>query len=186
MMLDDDIRFLVRRSPDTWQLRGTEPSEVAEMLGSVEWWLQQHEHVGVSAREGNNRIGTGDRTLRNDCTRTLRALAYQTEAFLSVEHCRVEVMEDFDVNLQILRQGGSNTCLHYWAQGQKQTNAPGGCSTYRTHEVHERSAEKLAELHPGLVSLREKKNKTDAGGFGTRKEVTIQWKKAHQEGQECW
>ena len=183
LMLDDDIRFLVRKQEDDWRLRGTTPLEVEELLWEVDNWLTSHDHVGVSAREGNNRIGVGGPQLRADNTRTLRALGYRTDSFLSVEHGRVEVMEDFDVNLQILRRGGSNTSLHYWAQGQDRTNAPGGCSTYRTHEVHERSAHRLAELHPGHVKLRQKTNKTDAEGFGTRTEVTIQWKKAHKEGQ---
>lgn len=183
LMLDDDIRFLVRRDEDDWRLRGPNTDEVMEMLSAVDKSLLLYDHVGISAREGNNRIGTGGKSLRAENTRTLRALAYQTESFLSVEHGRVDVMEDFDVNLQILRQGGSNCCLHYWAQGQAMTNAPGGCSTYRTHAVHEKSAHKLAELHPGLVRLRQKTNKTDREGFGTRTEVTIQWKKAAKEGQ---
>ncbi len=87
-------------------------------------------------------------------------------------------MEDFDVQLQLLKRGLGNACLYYWAQGQSKTNAPGGCSLWRTHEVHEAAARRLAELHPGLVRLRQKANKTDAGGFGTRMEVTIAWKKA--------
>ena len=182
VMMDDDIRFLVRRSPETWQLRGTQPHEVDTLLIHVERWLDTHAHVGVSAREGNNRIGVGDDTLVAENTRTLRFLAYRTEDFLSVQHGRVEVMEDFDVNLQLLKRRRPNVNIHYWAQGQKMTNAPGGCSTYRSHEVHERSAHRLAELHPGLVRLRQKENKTDREGFGTRTEVTIQWKKAFETG----
>ena len=65
------------------------------------------------------------------------------------------------------------------------TNEDGGCSEYRTHEFHEHSARRLAELHPGLVTLRQKSNKTDREGFGTRTEVTIQWKRAWQEGQRA-
>lgn len=152
------------------------------MLRTIEGLLDEYAHVGVSAREGNNRAGEGDAPLLQENTRTYRVLAYQTDMFLSVEHGRVRVMEDFDVNLQLLRQGHKNACLFYWAQGQKMTNAPGGCSTWRTHEVHEESARRLAELHPGLVSLREKHNKTDADGFGTRTEVTIQWKRAYNHG----
>lgn len=184
-MLDDDIRFLVRKSEDGWQLRGTEPGDVSQMFAAVSHWLNcGYSHVGVSAREGNNIAGVGGKDLRNECTRTIRFLAYRTEDFLGVEHGRVDVMEDFDVNLQLIEQGKPNVSLFYWAQGQKMTNAPGGCSTYRSHEVHERSAHRLAELHPRHVKLRTKNNKTDADGFGTRTEVTIMWKQCYEENKK--
>lgn len=182
VMMDDDIQFLIRKSPDVWNLRGTEPHEVDQMLSWVEALLDDHAHVGVSPREGQNNLGIGGPDLLSLNTRTLRALAYRTKDFLSVEHERVTVMEDFDTNLQLLRLGLSNANVAYWAQGQKMTNAPGGCSVYRTHDVHQRSAEKLAELHHPFVTLVEKTNKTDQSGFGTRKEVRIQWKKAYAEG----
>lgn len=185
VMLDDDIRFLVRKSEDAWNLRQADSSEVDEMFDHVEEWLNRgFAHVGVSAREGNNVAGVGGRDLRNECTRTIRFLAYRTDDFLGVEHGRVEVMEDFDVNLQLLEQGKPNVSLFWWSQGQKMTNAPGGCSTYRSHEVHERSAHRLAELHPRYVKLRQKKNKTDADGFGTRTEVTIMWKQCYEENRK--
>ena len=183
-MLDDDIGFLVRKEENSWQLRGAEKEDVDQMFAAVRYWLARgYAHVGVSAREGNNRVGPGGHGLKNDCTRTIRFLAYNTDAFLGVEHGRVEVMEDFDVNLQLLRQGKPNTCLHFWAQGQKMTNAPGGCSIYRSHEVQSRSAERLAQLHPKYVKLRQKQNKTDADGFGTRTEVTIMWKQCYEENK---
>lgn len=183
LMLDDDVRFLVRRGPGTWKLRGTEPREVTTLFNVIEHLLDEHGHVGVSGREGNNRIGTGAMPLLATNTRTIRALAYRTNLFLSVEHGRVPVMEDFDVNLQLLRGGWQNCAIHYWAQGQKMTNAPGGCSEYRTHELHEGAARELAALHEGFVRLRTKQNKTDREGFGTRTEVTISWKKAFNSSQ---
>lgn len=184
-MLDDDITFLVRKSEESWHLRNAAEEDVDQMLGDVERWLERgYAHVAVSAREGNNRMDKGGRDTNKECTRTLRFLAYRTDDFLGVEHCRVEVMEDFDVNLQLLEQGKPNVCLFWWAQGQKMTNAPGGCSTYRSHEVHERSAHRLAELHPRYVRLRQKQNKTDADGFGTRTEVTIMWKQCFEENKK--
>jgi hypothetical protein len=180
LVSDDDVGMLVRRGDDDWRLRATEPEDVGQMLSSIDDLLDSYAHVGISAREGNNRAGVGPAPLLAENTRTYRVLAYQTDRFMSVEHGRVRVMEDFDVNLQLLEQGYSNCCLYYWAQGQKMTNAPGGCSNWRTHELHEESARRLAELHPGLVSLRQKQNKTDREGFGTRTEVTIQWKRAHR------
>lgn len=183
-MIDDDVGFLIRRAEDTWQLRAQTPEETVQMMGWIDAELDRTEHVSVSAREGNNRAGIGSvETLVDRNTRTLRVLAYQTEALLAAEHGRVDVMEDFDVSLQILRAGGSNAVSFWYAQGQRMTNEQGGCSEYRSHEVHEASARRLAELHPGLVRLRQKVNKTDREGFGTRTEVTISWKRAWEQGQ---
>lgn len=184
VMLDDDIRFLVRRDSDTWRMRSPPAhAEVAECLSKVERMLELYSHGGVSSRDGNNRVGVGSKdSLVRENERYLRLLAFRTDDFLSCEHGRVPVMEDFDVALQLLSRGLSSFILYYWAQGQTMTNAAGGCSTYRTHELHEGAARKLAELHPGVVSLREVSKKTDTDGFGTRTEVTIQWKKAHKMG----
>lgn len=183
LMLDDDIRFMVRKSEYDWRLRACEPCEIFAMLDWVRHLLGEYAHVGISARQGNNNMGVGDHTLGQENTRTLRALAYRRREFLQMEHGRVPVMEDFDINLQLLRHGHKNFNVGYWCQDQKMTNAPGGCSTYRTHEVQSEAAERLAELHSPFVRVRTKENKTDRDGFGTRKEVTIYWKKAYEKGR---
>lgn len=191
LMLDDDVWFYTRTTADpaNAKLEYSEPGQVDATLAAVELALDTYAHVGISAREGNNRLdkkidvpGLGGVTAIS-CTRTLRALAYQTEEFLKCEHGRVPVQEDFDVNLQLLGRGLPNINLAHWAQGQRQTNAPGGCSTYRTHEVQDQAARKLAELHPGVVTLRQKENKS-GGEFGHRTEVTIQWQRKYKMGLE--
>lgn len=179
LMLDDDVSFYRRKSPTQWNLRDAARTEMSELLAEISGLLNTNEIVGVSPREGNNRaFGVVENT------RIIRATAFQTGAFNECEHGRVQVMEDFDILLQILRRGGTNVCIYEWAQGQKQTQAPGGCSDYRTHASHEASARLLAQLHPGLVKLREKKNK-GGGEFGHRLEVTIAWKKAAAEGKKA-
>lgn len=179
-MMDDDLSFNVRRSAEMWGLQVADRAEYGKMVA----WIQDSldwpgvAHSSVSVRQGNDRAGAGGpKTLWVKNTRTLRVLAYRTEHFLRAEHGRVAVMEDFDVNLQLLRAGHDNVVTHWWAQDQRMTGEKGGCSDYRTHEVHEVSARRLAELHPGLVRLRQKENKT-GGEFGHRTEVTISWKKA--------
>ena len=181
-MVDDDVRFVRRITQEHTALKPCEHADVTHMWKSVEWFLDHYAHVGVSARQGNNNMGVGGASnLFEENTRTLRVLCYRTKEFLSVKHGRVTVMEDFDVNLQLLRAGYKNANLGWWSQDQKMTNAPGGCSTYRTHEKHEESAKLLAKLHHPYVALRQKKNKT-GGEFGTRTEVTIFWKKAFGRG----
>ena len=182
-MLDDDIGFLVRKSPELWNLRPADKADVREMFFWIQKNLDNYQQVGVSAREGNNRPGPGDvNSLVDVNTRCMRVLAYQTKVFNSLQHGRVPFMEDFDISLQILERGGCNIMTYWWAQGQGKTNDRGGCSDYRTLELHEEAAHKLYELHPNFVSLRQKKNKTDTDGFGTRTECTIQWKRAAKAG----
>lgn len=182
LMIDDDVNFLVRRDEDKWQLQAQTQTDFFEMFTEIEKLLDVYASVGISAREGNNRQGIGPAPLLVENTRVMRVLAYRTKEFLECEHARVPLMEDFDVQLQLLRKGHKNACLFYWANGQSQTNAPGGCSLVRTHEVQDAAAHKLAELHPGFVRLRQKTNKTDAAGLGTRTEVTIGWKSAAAAG----
>lgn len=187
LMLDDDVWFFKRAAPDATNLVKCEGDDTDVMIQDVQTMLNTYAHVGISAREGNNRLPlAGDQTMACvENTRTLRCLAYQTALFRACEHGRVEVMEDFDVNLQLLEQGYKNANLCYWSQDQRQTNAPGGCSTYRSQEVQRVSAERLAELHPGIVALRQKENKS-GGEFGKRTEVTIYWKKAFQKGCDLY
>ena len=181
-MVDDDVRFVRRITDDHTALKPCEHEDVSRMWKTVDWFLNHYAHVGISARQGNNNMGVGGASgLFEENTRTLRVLCYRTSAFMSMKHGRVTVMEDFDVNLQLLRAGYKNANLGWWSQDQKMTNAPGGCSTYRTHEKHEESAKLLAELHHPYVALRQKQNKT-GGEFGTRTEVTIFWKKAFGRG----
>lgn len=188
MMVDDDLEFLVRKSDEVWNLRKLDgPREWRTMLGWVSMVLDWPHvtHAGLSAREGNNNYGVGSPLQiveRN--TRLVRAYAWRTREFLELEHCRLSVMEDFDASLQSLRRGGENVALGYFASGQRATNGPGGCSDWRTLEVHNtEGAEALARLHPRFVSLRTKQNKT--GSLAVRREVTISWKAAAASGKRA-
>lgn len=191
LMCDDDLNFCVRKSPESYHLRPSTKEDVAAMLKWTEDKLKTYAHVSVSPRANNAgvpRLQSGDvSVLWQENKRTLRYLAYQTDAFLSMKHGRVPVMEDFDVNLQLLRSGRKNILSYWWAQDQRETGSPGGCATYRTHELHEAAAHKLFELHSPFVKLREKENKSQtvkaAEAFRKRTEVTIFWEKAYQSSQ---
>lgn len=188
MMMDDDLELLVRKSPEVWNLRKmADARELRTALGWVETLLAMDgcTHAGLSPREGNNNFGVGEpMQIVEWCTRLVRAVAWRTDAYLALEHCRLAVMEDFDTSLQSLRRGGRNAALGYFASGQPATNAPGGCADWRTLEVHNtEGARALAALHPRFVTLREKRNKT--GSLATRLEVTISWKAAAESGRRA-
>src|SRR5690606_5825739 len=129
-------------------------------------------HAGISAREGNNRVPESE----VESTRYMRVLAYDTTR-TEAEHGRIDGMSDFDVNMQLLRHGLPSLVLFRYAQGQKGTQAPGGCALNRTHETHDREIDQMIAWHGDLVKERLKQNKT-GGDFGTRRELTLYWQKA--------
>lgn len=179
-MFDDDIEFFVRKSELETSLVKATATDIFTMLMCAENELWSEETigcVGISARQGNNNSGPGFPHQFERNTRIIRAFLFSLDAFLAMKHGRVQYMEDFDVLLQLLKAGWRNKNLTYYAQDQRGTQTDGGCSIHRTHENHEEAARMLQSLHPDVVKLRDKVNKT-GGHFGTRKEVTIQWKRA--------
>lgn len=182
VMMDDDLKFFVRKNETETGLIKQTPEDFNIMMFAIRRHLRNYAAVSVSARQGNNNFGPCDASAVDENTRLLRVLAYRTADFLACEHGRVEIAEDHDVNLQLLKKGLPNANLMFWSQDQAQTQAAGGCSTYRTKELHEKSQRKLAELHPGLVKIVQKTNKT-GGEFGNRIESVISWKKAFKQGE---
>ena len=179
VMLDDDLRFYIRKSDNDWHLRYLEPNEYPALFGLLDVWLDDYAHVGVSAREGNNRV----EKLAVENTRYMRVLGYNLDMFDGIELGRVQVMEDFDINLQLLRQGKPSKISYYYAQGQKSSNAAGGCSEWRTIDVHNQGALTLQSLHPDFVKVVEKETKTAWGGQ-PRNDVNVQWKRAFNSGAD--
>lgn len=176
-MLDDDLSFFERRRDEPTKLAKASPFSISRLFISVESALRKHAHVGVAAREGANR-NTAPYVYD---TRMLRVLAYDTAVLKreKIRYDRCPVMEDFDVTLQLLEKGYSNIVLNHWAQDQGTSNAPGGCSVYRTREVQTEGARMLKKLHPDFVTVVTKETKGAWGG-GIRTDVRIAWKKARE------
>ena len=183
MLCDDDFVFFRRTDPFEPQLRKMEDDDWDELVEQIEGLFQGNSNlygVGVSMRQGNNRLEWNG----NENTRLNGCIIYRRDRFLDprVIHDRTNPMNDFDVNLQLLRLGFDNHLLSEFCYNQAGTHTPGGSSDYRTLETQAAAAHKLAELHPGFVNIRQKANKT-GGEFGTRTEVTVFWKKARQSAE---
>jgi hypothetical protein len=178
VMMDDDLTFSCRRPElgNPTKLYKAEPVDIVAMFQWIEDQLDEYAHVGISAREGNNRILEESKTVG----RMMRLLAYDVEVFHreGVRFDRVDTKQDFDVTLQLLRKGLPNNVSYVWAHNQGGSNVAGGCSVYRTEEVMVRCANELATLHPDFVKVVEKETKTSWGG-GVRTDVSIKWKKAY-------
>lgn len=182
LMLDDDINFLRRISPGTAsQMTITDLQDTNEMLTWIENSLDTYPQVGIGFREVNKTAVLGEPPLLEECGKCMRAVAYQTSVFRSLDTARVPVMEDYDTTLQILESGRKNAILWYWMSGQRSTNQPGGCSSWRTLEVHNQAVYRMHELHPHVTRIREKRT-FSGGALANRLELTIQWKKAYRCG----
>lgn len=182
LMLDDDLSFFVRREDDDRLLRKATLKEVKAGIALMERTLKRFAHAAFAVREGANR--NVEPTLLN--IRCLRALGYNADVLKreGVRFDRLPVMEDFDVALQLLRKGYPSTTINTLLQDQGASNAPGGCSTYRSMEVQAKGAEGLAKLHPGLVTV-VTKNAKSKGAWAERRDVRVQWKKAFEESHRA-
>lgn len=189
LMLDDDLRFfhrpLMRPVDDPLpgaglpndkppRLYKCEREHITAMIETVDRFLDDYKHVAIGARDGNNQFPLP----AVYCKRPLRALAYQREAFLSCKHGRVDVMEDFDITLQLLKRGFPNAVLTGYCQDQYQTQLEGGCSDYRTLELHEANVKRFARLNSPFVATEIKENR-HGGIFKRRLEARIYWKAAY-------
>lgn len=175
LMFDDDLRFATRR--DGWASTKLYPATPEEVDAGIQWiedQLDTFAHAGIGARQGNNT----QKLPVQSTARMMYALGYRVADVVSnCELGRIETREDFDYTLQLLRRGHDNLVNHTICVDQSYNN-PGGCRDQRTIESSNADAEKLAELHPGLVRVVEKDYKASL----KRKEVVVQWKKALGHG----
>lgn len=177
LMLDDDLKFAHRQNG--LKLVKSDPMDVGEAITRVDKLLDEdYAHGSISTREGNNHIEENTTFVG----RSLRALAYRTDIIRKekLSFCRVKLMEDFDMSLQLLRRGHKNFIIWDHCQDQGSSQADGGCSTYRTAELQKEAANALHDLHPKFVKVVEKETKSGWNGMKTRTDVRIAWKKAYE------
>lgn len=181
VFLDDDLTFARRRSDDPTKFRPCQQGELSQMFWAIDDRLGSYPMVGIGAREGGNR--NTDPLMFN--TRIMRVLAFRRSYLKqkALTFAPLKVMEDFNINLRILRSGAMTCVVNGWVSNQVGgSDAPGGCSTYRTDQVQTDSANMLAKLHPGFVRVVQKTTKGAWGGK-TRTDVVISWKKAYDSSQ---
>lgn len=177
LMMDDDLLFYSRREEQPDRLKYALPEETIHWFAELEKRLTPDTpHGGFGPRQGNHTQPAG--WLQG--TRMMLALGYHIPTVLAnAEHGRINTREDMDVCLQLLRKGLPNQVTHEFVVGQGAYAERGGCEDERTLESSNADAEKLAELHPGLVRVVEKEYKNHP-----RKEVVCSWKGALREGAQ--
>ncbi|HEX7962207.1 MAG TPA: hypothetical protein VF493_19995, partial [Terriglobales bacterium] len=159
-----------------------EPKEMLQLFSAWRDWLKNgYFHVGLSQRQGNNRIEQDD--VWNTRMNSVYCHDVEAQRRRKLRWDRTPVMEDFDMTLQLLRSGVQNRVSYKFAHDQNASNTAGGCSLWRTNDVQKQGAERLAELHPGFVRVVTKKTKNGWFGDQERADVVVSWKKAYESSQ---
>lgn len=179
IMLDDDLRFY-KRLPESVSLRYTDGEQLYAMFEELLEWMEFDgvPITGISARQGNNRV----EGRYSEVTRQMFAHGVDVQKFkeLGLRYDNLKLMEDFHLLLSLFTQGHKNRIFYEYCCGQPESNADGGCSTYRTGEAQKEAAESLEFDFPDFVTVVIKKPKTGWKGMEERHDVRVQWKKAYQ------
>ena len=193
VMADDDMIFNKRNvanQPAT-VMPQMKPEEIGAIFDTIHKWVSRDGqiHGGMGPRSGNNRIEADkgkvlDGVFFTECSRVNNFHFVDRKEInkLKVRWDELEVMEDFHFTLTLLLKGIPNRIMHSWMWNQAASGAPGGCSTYRTGEVQDRSAKALKEAFPDFVRVVTKQAKNAWEGMKERTDVVISWKKAYQAG----
>lgn len=179
IMLDDDLRFAVRREDDPAKFRKAEPADIFIAFQELENILSEAvPHAGFAVRG----MGIGE-TAQEGGWQEAKRMIYTLGYYLPIarywaEWGRMRIREDMDITLQLLSMGFPNWVNHSFVTDQKYGN-PGGATSERNVQISNEAAELLAELHPGYVALEEKTYLNSP----SRLEVRCQWQKALKDGR---
>lgn len=178
IIIDDDFTFFTK-VVDSVRLQHTSPNELVEMIGQLYEDLDTYASVGISMRQGNNRVLEDYK--ENGAINGLLAIRTDIINDLGIRFDVNPSMEDKHVMLGLLTNGYKNKVWFKWCYNQPASNTAGGCSIYRTPEVQKQSAELLHKHYPNFVTIKIKTTKTGWFG-GERYDVICYWKKAYQSG----
>jgi hypothetical protein len=177
IICDDDLVFY-NRFDGTTRLPRNMPEETQIM---VEWLYAkaaEYGHATISPAQFNN--AHPDDFEEVCAARSVLAFDLELLRRERIEIDRVPSKNDYDITLQLFRKGIKNICAYNMCHKQVAgPNLKGGCTPYRNEALHQEASEKLAALHPGYVKV---VVKTKPQWPFPRHDVTIQWKKAYNDG----
>ena len=178
LFLDDDLKFF-KRLDNTTKLKPCEQNQFIELYN---WFKEKLEQgfpmVGLSSQQGNH-LHKGNEI---QLSRIFSVYALNIEILkkFNIRFDEMELMEDFNVALRLIKNGFLTVINTQFAHGQKSSNAKGGCSEYRNLERQSKAARTLVKRHSPFVKLVKKKTKSWEG-MQEREDVMIYWKKAYQQ-----
>lgn len=190
VMMDDDLRFFTRANPgckyqENRILRKSTKQDIADMLMALDKALDTHAHASISPRAFNNALDDEPAVYG----RYYRLCGFNTDLMPNGPiQALLAVGEDLELAIQLYKLGLPAQIFSMWAHDDvRGTSSSGGCSTYRTHELHEACILRMEELYAPFVKAVRKvrKTKTASGdGFENRLDPKINWKALYEFGQQ--
>jgi hypothetical protein len=186
IMLDDDLAFFYRRSPDAYNLRQATDDDLVKIFRRLDEIVTRdgYVHAGLSPRQMNNAHfpATEREVMRMNAVHCVNARRLKELGVNYRDDPRIAVMEEYEMTLRLFKMGYPNRVIVQAAWDQcGVSGAPGGCALFRTSAVQTEGAHLLAELHPDVVTVVIKTPKNAGEGMANRTDVRIQWKKAFQK-----
>jgi len=180
-ILDDDIEFLIRPDPTTNSKRKVTDKEFDEAMTLMSTWLDLPSVVSTGLAATWSPYPS--EWVETECFRPCCNVFYNGNT-LPVDKINwdyLEVSEDFWVMMQILDLSLKNKISFKFFINSGASQKSGGCSGYRTLDLHNDCFKKLKEKYPKYVSLKEKIVKS--GGFSNVPQIkgVIQWKKLYKD-----
>lgn len=186
-ILDDDLSFMYNDlTDDGWKKSKLSDQQFASMIGETEEWISQgilHGGIGTTwepPSPSKYPFNTNCRIMTNKFYNGLVLAEYWKE--IDWDGCCGA--EDFYVNLQLLTRGFENRVWFKYVVSPSDTNADGGCSTYRDVAYHNNAMETLKTKFPEFVTLKEKVQTTGPWKGQSKLAATIMWKRAYESSQK--
>ena len=185
LFLDDDLVFAEWKSAQKSYLTiPAEDDRHHEILAWVEYWLDNGlAHCTIGCRQMADKHAGVDKV----AGRAMRAMAFDCPTLHKhkIRFDTIDLMCDYYATLSLLTKGYPNVICYQWVQDDmSRSNALGGCSTYRSAELQERTAKQLQAKFPDFVTVVQRKVGNGYWkGMQTRTDVRVSWKKAYQAGK---
>lgn len=186
VMIDDDFVFL-RRGPKKdpaaktpYSMYNQTAEDTVRMFADIEAELD-HFAVVTTAERSRSHTYSEDMLGLDYNTRVNGLIGYRTDV-VATEGLRwdtYKTMEDFNMMLHLYRRGFESAVIVKWIWGQRgKSGADGGCSRYRTLDVHNATAAAIAKEHAPFVRLVQRTSDGEGIFKGTRTECVVAWKEA--------
>ena len=184
-VIDDDISFIYtrRENEEGSSNRKLTDDEFDNMMSEMNYWIDEgFIHVGCDAAWNPP---TRDKDYKVNSRICGNVFYDGTKLPIEkIDWTGLKIAEDYYVTLQLLTMGYQNKISLKYRVDPHETQSKGGCSTFRSLDVHNDAMKQLQQKFPSFVKLKEKVAK-NSGEWSNKVKLAavIQWKKAYQSSQ---